>query len=159
MDTISFFELYGQPRKMYFAESKDFGGDPARMRKYFRDCYSYYKLPPDADPRLKFLKKNISRANNRKNGWEIKIDEFDAYMIGQKQGWLCAVTKQPLEFERGGEDVNNTNPMSCTIDRIDSNFGYVPGNIQLVIWKYNRFKSNWSVEDLKLFCHATLAIL
>jgi hypothetical protein len=158
----NFFELYGQPQKLYAAHGKDFGGDPARMRKYFRQVYSYCdRLPNDADPRLKFLKQNLSRAAGRENAWKIDVDVYDLWMIGEQQNWLCAVTKQPLEFTRGGTTFGGQwcNPMSCTIDRIDSSKGYIKGNVHLVTWKYNRFKNDYSDEDLELLCESTTAFL
>jgi hypothetical protein len=49
--------------------------------------------------------------------------------------------------------------MSCTIDRLDSSKGYVEGNVHLVTWKYNRFKNDYSDEDLKLLCESTVSFL
>ena len=54
------------------------------------------------DVRLKFLSTNISRAKSRKDGKEITLTPEEAFAIGAKQNWLCAVSKVPLEFTRGG---------------------------------------------------------
>jgi hypothetical protein len=157
---MTFFELYGEPKIFSTAEDMDFGGDASRMREYFRNRYPY-RLPNHADPRLKFLKKNLTRAANRYDPWRITIDEFDCWMLGEKQNWLCAVTKQPLEFERGGTYFGGQwcNPMSCTIDRLDSSKGYIEDNVHLVTWKYNRFKNDYSDDDLKLLCESTVRFL
>jgi hypothetical protein len=157
----SFFERYGEPQTMYAAHEKTFDGNASRMRKYFNEVYYQDRLPQDADPRLKFLKKNLSRAKHRDDPWDVEIDVFDCWMIGEKQNWLCAVTKQPLEFTRGGTYFGGqwSNPMSCTIDRLDSSKGYVEGNVHLVTWKYNRFKNDYSDEDLKLLCESTVSFL
>ena len=157
-----FFEIFGQPQKLYAAHGVDFKGNAAQMRKYFRQKYSWCdRLPNDADPRLKFLKQNLSRAAGRENAWKVDVDAFDCWMLGEKQKWLCAVTKQPLEFTRGGTYFGGQwcNPMSCTIDRIDSSKGYIEGNIHLVTWKYNRFKNDYSDDDLKLLCESTVTFL
>jgi hypothetical protein len=159
---MNFFETYGMPKVMYFAEGQDFKNDAARMRRYFRENFSWNdRLPKDADPRLKFLKENIGRAASRENAWDIDIDVFDCWMIGEQQNWLCAVTKQPLEFVRGGTYWGGKwcNPMSCTIDRIDSTKGYIKGNVHLVTWKYNRFKSDYGDQDMQLLCKSTLDFL
>ena len=157
-----FFELYGKPKKLYAAHGIDFEGNATKMRKYFRQKYSWCdRLPNDADPRLKFLKQNLSRAANRENAWKIDIDVFDCWVLGEKQNWLCAVTNQPLEFTRGGTYFGGQwcNPMSCTIDRVDSSKGYIQGNVHLVTWKYNRFKNDYSDDDLKLLCESTVSYL
>ena len=155
----NFYENIDLNKKYYAAQHIDFGGDSARMRRYFKEVYSHYgRLPKDADPRLKFLKENLNRAASRENAWEVKIDVFDCWMIGEQQNWLCAVTKEPLSFVRGGTYYGGkwSNPMSCTIDRIDSTKGYVKGNIQLVTWKYNRWKNDFSDEELLLFSESTI---
>lgn len=121
----------------------------AEMRAIYRKLWPY-KLPSNIDPRLRFLKQNISRANGRNGGWKVDIDEFDAWVQGVKQNWLCAETRKPLEFTRGGSEYKGTwsNPMSCTIDRIDAECHYTPDNIQLVTWEFNRFKSDYSETEL-----------
>jgi hypothetical protein len=78
------------------------------------------------------------------------IWEFDCYMQGYKQGWLCAITGNELSFERGGSQFNGqtANPRSCSIDRINPNRGYESDNIQLVTWEANLFKRNFPMQDL-----------
>jgi hypothetical protein len=121
------------------------------MRKYYRQVHGCYRLPNGVDPRLPYLNQNLTRAANRDNSWKISVDKFDLFIIGHKQGWVCAVTGVPLEFTRGGTEWNGKwcNPNSCTIDRIDPTLGYVPGNCQLVTWEFNCFKSSFSVDRLK----------
>lgn len=122
------------------------------MRKYYNSKWPY-RLPNHADYRLKFLNKNLSRAAGRTYNWKIEIDMFDLFHIGEKQNWLCAGTETALEFTRGGTEWKGTwcNPNSCTIDRIDPSKGYIEGNCQLTTWKYNRFKSDWTKEELDFF--------
>jgi hypothetical protein len=122
-----------------------------KMRSYYRQVHGPYRLPNGVDNRLVYLNQNLSRAANRDNNWSINVDKFDLFMIGHTQGWVCAVTKIPLEFTRGGTEWNGKwcNPNSCTIDRIDPTLGYVHGNCQLVTWEFNCFKSSFSVERLQ----------
>ena len=110
-------------------------------------------------PKLKFLQQNISRASNRgKKTWPIEIDKFDAYDVGEKQNWLCAITQLPLEFTRGGTNWQNNwcNPNSCVIDRIDSTKGYVKDNIQLLTHKANTWKSSFTNDELKFLSESYL---
>ena len=105
--------------------------------------------------RLKFLRQNLSRASRRGEASQyidVKLDYL--YSIGVKQKWKCALTGQPLEFTRGGTDWGGKwcNPNSCTIDRIDSNLGYVEGNIQLVTWKVNCIKQHFDNEEFINLC-------
>lgn len=98
--------------------------------------------------KLVFLSQNLRRAHKRENPYEITVDLDYLFDIGEKQNWKCALSGEPLEFTRGGNWIDNTNPNSCTIDRINSDFGYVPDNIQLLSWRVNRLKRDYSQEEL-----------
>jgi hypothetical protein len=113
-----------------------------------RDAVKSVKAP--YDQKLKILGENISRAKSRKDDKVVEIDKYYAYLIGEKQGWKCALTGVPLEFERGGQFFHGKwcNPNICVIDRIDSDRGYVKGNIQLLTHKMNTFKSSFTDEEV-----------
>lgn len=49
-----------------------------------------------------------------------------------------------LELKPKGRDEN-----SMTLDRIDTNKGYVKGNIAVISWKANKLKSNGTVEEFE----------
>jgi hypothetical protein len=103
--------------------------------------------------RITFIRQNLSRANSRGNVAKtitIKLDEV--YQIGEQQEWKCAYTKEPLEFTRGGDFGYNTNPLSCTIDRIDSSKGYVKGNVQLISWVANCAKNAMTHDQFINLC-------
>lgn len=105
--------------------------------------------------KLKFLNQNISRAANRGDkSQKVAVSLDYLYSIGEKQKWKCALTGLPLEFTRGGTNWGGfwCNPMSCTIDRIDSKKGYVEGNIQLVIWKINSLKKDTDNQEFIELC-------
>ena len=109
--------------------------------------------------KLKFIQQNISRARGRgKKAWNIEIDKFDVYEVGEQQEWLCAITKTPLEFSRGGTTWQNNwcNPNSCVIDRVDSSKHYSKDNIQLLTHKANTWKSNFTNEELKFLSESFL---
>lgn len=109
--------------------------------------------------KLNFLSNNISRAKNRgSKSWPSEITKFDAYEIGERQNWKCAITGVDLEFTRGGTNWQNKwcNPNSCVIDRIDPSIGYTKSNIQLLTHKANAWKSNFTNEELKLLSESFL---
>ncbi len=57
---------------------------------------------------------------------------------------ICNVTGVRLFWDYEG---TGKNPRAPSLDRIDSSKGYVSGNVQIVLWAYNRFKEKLSDED------------
>lgn len=104
---------------------------------------------------LTFLAANLRRAANRGEfSQNIEVDLDYVYSVGASQDFLCALTGDELEFTRGGTYWLGKwcNPQSCTIDRIDSNKGYVVGNIQLITWRANCLKQHLNNEEFIEFC-------
>ena len=104
---------------------------------------------------LKHLRSNLARAANRGDKSQIiKVSLDYVYSIGADQDFFCALSGQELEFTRGGQMWLGKwcNPNSCTIDRIDSELGYVEGNIQLITWKANCLKQHLDNEEFINFC-------
>jgi hypothetical protein len=103
------------------------------------------------DIRISFLSRNISRAKSRKDGKEITLTPEEAFEIGEKQNWLCAISKVPLEFTRGGTMWGGKwcNPLSCSIDRINNKKGYTKRNVQLITWAQNRYRGAIPLEEYK----------
>jgi hypothetical protein len=62
---------------------------------------------------------------------------FQAYVraLVDAQEGLCALTDLPLEYDGSHDD----EAMLCSLDRIDSNGHYAPGNLQVVC----RFANKW----------------
>jgi hypothetical protein len=104
---------------------------------------------------LAFLRQNLQRAANRtENAQPIEVDLDYIYDIGAEQDFYCALTGEELEFTRGGSTWLGKwcNPNSCTIDRIDSDKGYIKGNIQLITWKANCLKQHLDNSEFIEFC-------
>lgn len=102
---------------------------------------------------LSFLNNNLQRARGRETH-SVSVDVDYVYEIGAHQDFFCALTGDELEFSRGGSKWLGKwcNPYSCTIDRIDSNKGYVKGNIQLITWKANCIKQHVPQDEFIEFC-------
>jgi hypothetical protein len=49
-------------------------------------------------------------------------------------------------------------PLSPSLDRIDPRFGYVAGNVHVVVWVYNRAKGDGTHEDVLMLMEALSAI-
>ena len=109
----------------------------------------------DVKSTLSFLRGNLVRASRRiEYGQVVDINIDYLFKIGEKQNWKCAITGVPLEFVRGGTYWGGKwcNPRSCTLDRIDNDKGYLPGNVQLVTWEANCMRGNIPMDELVKLC-------
>lgn len=102
--------------------------------------------------KLTFLRQNMARADSRGRAKEVAISIDHLWAIGESQDWKCAYTGTPLEFTRGGDFGYNTNPNSCTIDRIDSDLDYAEGNVQLITWQANCAKNAMTHDQFIKLC-------
>lgn len=57
----------------------------------------------------------------------------------------CQVTGIPFDLTLSSK---RTEAFSPSLDRIDPRFGYVSGNVQVVVWIYNRAKGDGTHEDV-----------
>ena len=80
----------------------------------------------------------------------MSLDALETLWIAQKG--LCALTGWPMTMELG----KGTVPTNCSIDRIDSSIGYVPGNVQLVCRAANVAKSNLMPSEFLALCKAVV---
>lgn len=110
----------------------------------------------DVQSKITFLRENLSRASNRYYAKEITVTLDELFEIGEKQNWKCAYTGVPLEFTRGGSFGHNTNPNSCTIDRIRSYSGYTSYNVQLITWKANCAKNAMTHDEFIDLCRTVV---
>ena len=104
---------------------------------------------------LVHLRANLKRAASRGDlSQPVKVSLDYVYNIGASQDFLCALSGQKMEFTRGGQMWLGKwcNPLSCTIDRIDSSKGYIEGNIQLITWKANCLKQHLNNNEFIDFC-------
>ena len=63
-------------------------------------------------------------------------------------GECCALSGVPFIFERGG-NTTFMNPYAPTLDRIDSNVGYMQSNVHWVLAAVNFAKNQMSLDDFK----------
>lgn len=98
--------------------------------------------------RMSWLKKFETSAKLRGLDWEITADDVaDLY---EEQEGLCALTGWEIVFPETGHPQTTT----VSIDRIDSSFGYLKENIQLVDKRVNMMKQRYSQEEFVMVCKA-----
>lgn len=152
----NFFNLWSLDlRRLFLKDTKKFKIRKSSLVERWADHrYRFDDLQKESFDiyisKLKFLRKNIRRAEDRYNGWDVTLTDIQCYRLGLKQNWLCAITGDPLEFVRGGTMWNGKwcNPNSCTMDRIDPSGHYCEDNVQLVTWKANFLKSFLTMSEL-----------
>lgn len=97
--------------------------------------------------------------NSAKNrGLEVGITKEDITALWDSQKGLCALTGLPMEKVKVSRTVRAgcLNQFRASVDRIDSNKGYVKGNIRMVCAYVNVMKSDQTDEQLKFWCEAIL---
>ena len=123
--------------------------------KEIKDWERREEIFQDVKSQLVFLAANLRRAACRGSASQkIEVDLDYVYDVGAGQDFVCMLTGEELEFTRGGQYWLGKwcNPYSCTIDRIDSNKGYIKDNIQLITWKANCIKQHLPNSELIEFC-------
>ena len=80
---------------------------------------------------------NRKRANSIKNGysWNINFGDINWSLT-------CPILNLELDYFAEFRQEN-----SVSFDRIDSNLGYIPGNVQIVSWRANRIKNDGTAEE------------
>lgn len=98
--------------------------------------------------RISWFNKFKTNAKLRALDWEITLDDVaDLY---EEQEGRCALTGWDIVFPETGHH----NISTVSIDRIDSSFGYLKENIQLVDKRVNMMKQKYSQEEFIMVCKA-----
>jgi len=137
--------------------------------KYSKDGYQVackkHQLKKTAVTQSKFgsfLKRILNDAKQRSVKKSIQFEitlEYITQLYNQQNG-LCALTGVKMTHnainDRQEDDPHILNPTNISIDRIDSNSGYVKGNLQLVCAIVNRIKFEMNDVQLFKFCCAVI---
>lgn len=99
------------------------------------------------------FRETLRRARNKKRSKEIIIEITidDLKELWNKQKGICPYTGWELILPKWKI---RKSPKVASLDRIDSNKGYIPGNIQYVSVMVNYAKSDFSMEEMNVFCDA-----
>lgn len=87
------------------------------------------------------------KASAKARGYEFTITEDDV-------AWpdVCPYLGIKLDYAASNDRQDDT----CSLDRIDSTRGYVPGNVQIISSKANRLKNDASISELETFAKNVL---
>ena len=91
------------------------------------------------------LKNLCTKAKLRDKQFDPKVDWEYLFDLWVNQNGLCAISGLPLTIE-------TNHPHTVSLDRIDSDEGYVVGNLQLVSFTINRIKLDMPLEDFVEVC-------
>lgn len=118
----------------------------SHLNKYVEENVKYI-LPFTKGRRDEFtgLREHFRRVKKRHH--EFNIDLSDLLNQWEKQGGICIYSGVKLFHPNEGGDNINT----ASLDRIDSNLGYVKGNIQFISMACNYAKNNMSHDDMLRF--------
>ncbi len=96
------------------------------------------------------------RCNGRHRKLEFAITREDIYQLLLAQKMRCAVSG--LDFDTGARTgVGRCRPYAASVDRIDAQLGYVPGNIRAVCVVVNAALGDWGDEVLRQVASAICA--
>lgn len=108
-------------------------------------CASIWQMNQRRRNPLRFIYRDAKKhAESYNREFQIILD--DLVNINEIQNGKCALT---------GVLFDNDNPPS--LDRIDSDLGYVLGNIQLILIQVNRMKSNFTQKEFIDMCYKIVA--
>lgn len=79
--------------------------------------------------------------------FELTIE--DAWAVFVRQGRKCAITDQPIVFAKSKRDISN---QTASLDRIDSDRGYVLNNVQWLHKDINNLKSDLKEDKFIKLC-------
>lgn len=105
------------------------------------------KVRPKKSTLDKLVITTLNRVRRRKKESDLTADYLKT--IYNQQKGLCAYTNIPMEMYSSDCSCNNRT-FCASLDRIDSNKGYVMGNVQWVIMPINFMKHDFSDLDIKL---------
>jgi hypothetical protein len=96
-----------------------------------------------------FWRSIVENSQKRSKVLDIDINIEDAWDLFIHQDRKCALSGVPLSFGRSTHDRAN---QTASLDRIDSDLGYVEGNVQWVHKVLNKMKGTMCASEFIKFC-------
>lgn len=102
----------------------------------------------------KFFAATLRTKSKNKNRifFDINIDEDYLYYLYNLQKGKCAISGVEMTYI----EHNGNIPTNISIDRLNSNLGYIKENVHLVCNIVNIMKNTMTVEELKYWCNLIL---
>ena len=142
----------GTKMSLWLCECTVCGNEVIRENRYFRSdrpepkaCSNCaWKLPYKGYEEISktYWSRIVMQAEER--GLKFEITEGYCWGLFLEQGRKCFYTARPLKFSKKGQ--------TASLDRIDSDFGYVEGNVKWVHKDINRMKGCLKHEDFVRLC-------
>jgi hypothetical protein len=96
-----------------------------------------------------------TRARQKNIPFSITHDNLAAMV--QVQGYACALTSIPFDFDRTGRrEKLRRKPFRPSVDRIEPSLGYVAGNVRVVCAAVNMALNEWGEDVLEIVAIAFL---
>ena len=87
----------------------------------------------------------------RKKNWPMNITKEYIWKLFLKQKKKCALTGLQIEIKESKRS-KDVSEMTASLDRIDSNKGYIEGNVQWVHKDVNKMKNNYNQDYFLEMC-------
>lgn len=91
--------------------------------------------------------------NRKSKTLELNLTIKDVWGKFQQQQGYCALTGLPLEFYTPYEYRCHNKIKTASLDRIDSNLGYIPNNVQWIHKTVNKFKTDLPQNEFIQWCN------
>lgn len=121
--------------------------DDKKIKKKIWQLKRKEKSKTNVDETFREMLSSI-RTRSKKLGRECNVDLEHLHELWNNQQGLCNLSKLPMSSEIGSK-WKKVSP-----DRIDSNSGYVKGNVQLVLASVNMFKMSMNQDEFIALCKA-----
>lgn len=135
-------------RKIYQDTKERFG---VYRQNHYEDYYTKKRANRNTlEGKFKDL---LSKCKSRSQKKNFEFDLTFDFLMGlwHGQDGKCAVSKLNMTSESGKRKEEGVNPFVVSIDRINSNKGYIMDNVHLVCFAVNQMKSNFSEEQFKFW--------
>lgn len=104
------------------------------------------------DSKMHRITKLLSSAKRRAKDNNLDFDINLDYLLELWTGH-CEVSGVEFEYHKTDKRVNKNAP---SLDRIDSDFGYIQGNVRFVTWHVNCAISEYGYETFVALCEAVI---
>lgn len=147
---------------MHYKQPDDFDDDSIRWYRAYKDCRCKQCKKEQRKKRL--LSSNALRdvyelldhrylgliGRAKKSGLVVDIDKEYLHKLWDKQQGKCAISGIEMTYIANCGRI----PTNVSVDRIDSNKGYIKGNVQLVCMAVNQMKSDLDMQTFLNFCNS-----
>lgn len=128
-------EKIKEKRRAYYLKNKHKYSEYYLKNKKLIDTYNGIKYYENREEKMV----NSARRRAKVKNLEFNIDKTDIIIPS-----VCPILGIPIERGKGTQQDS-----SPSIDRINSNKGYIKGNIQIISYRANTLKNNGTIEEFQ----------